>query len=74
MKSEDSSNTVSSYINLYCNLGQTCSSFSVSLENDYWALSATSCLDGDDNDYPLTYQFGAKISNKQVWITASNSL
>ncbi|OMJ70364.1 hypothetical protein SteCoe_31673 [Stentor coeruleus] len=55
------------YFNIYCNLGPICETITVEKPSGLWVITA-SCTDGDNNNYPLTYQYGSILNNIEIYI------
>ena len=69
-----SATEIISYSNIYANLGPFCSGISTSLQKYLWTLIAENCYDGDNNNYPLLYQYGAIRSDNSLVLLSSASL
>ena len=59
---------IESHTQVTVNQAPECQGTSYEVINEKWALTSILCVDQDDSDYPLTYQFGFIDANKQaVW-------
>ena len=50
------------------NLGPICSGLNTSEDSGRWKLIAEGCTDGDNEDYPLSYQFGYELQGPIFWL------
>lgn len=56
------------YFDMYCNLGPICEIITIEKPEGIWVITATSCTDGDNNNYPLTYQYGSIVDGIEIYI------
>lgn len=56
-------------VDLKVNNGPECESLNLKFSDPKWVVAANGCVDLDDSDYPLVYQFGVVQSKKEKWIT-----
>jgi predicted transcriptional regulator len=65
---------VEALYSFFTNSPPTCEGLLQETDGNKLVLTANGCVDGDDSDYPLAYQFGASIGKKKVWLTSASLL
>ena len=72
MTATQTSTTSTGIYSFTTNAPPVCSSFTAKNVTSAWALEAVACVDGDNADYPLSYQFGTQNSNGVTfWLSAT---
>ena len=60
---------IETHMQVTVNKAPECQGTSYEIVNERWALTSILCVDQDDSDYPLTYQFGFIDSKEEtVWL------
>lgn len=74
LEAKKNTEKIISFGEITINRGPTCEGLNVTEDVDKFLVSALDCLDTEDKDYPLMYQFGCKLENGQIkWLKRASS-
>lgn len=63
--------TTTAFYSFNTNVGPSCDGLVIVKSNSLWTFEAVNCVDGDEADYPLTYQYGVGgPDGNDRWVTS----
>ena len=72
--SDQFKNPLMAYGTVISNLGPVCNGLLASKQSIDWKLLADGCVDGDNEDYPLNFQFGYHAEDEYKWVSELTAL
>ena len=71
LKLTNSGQDLEAYYSFTTNSPPACESISFTSETTKLTIIASGCVDGDDSDYPLIFQYGLVENKKEVWVSST---